>query len=433
MKPMLTIAIPTFNNHQQVRDCLMSLLRHTDYPFEVLVVNNGEDYGMKASLEAVDTGNVEVLQAEKNLGWMGGINLALEHTKTPFFCMMNDDVLFLPGYSHFWRILVDHTNWERYGAAGPCSNFIAGVQSLFQLEVPMECETSALIGMCLVMETQFLKDLGGLDETLPGGDDLDLSIRIRAAGKQLLAQKTCYLHHIGQQTGRRVEGEYWDSPTHQERTVNALIRKHGVFKWASAYQASWRYVERFNDLVEENKPEQSWIRNRLEPFRGDGKVGLNLGCGNLTDYGEGLNLTHVDLAEPGDRGPGGRKYEGATPDLVADVLNLPQKDESQDYLVAAHLLEHLVDPVVALQEWGRVLKPGGKLFLQVPDHEVLATMLLDYTHVHAFTVASLTNLVKYLPKWKIGEVERGNAAREVRVVLEKVVPSYMEEYGEVAG
>ena len=40
---------------------------------------------------------------------------------------------------------------------------------------------------------------------------------------------------------------------------------------------------------------------------------------------------------------------------------------SQDFVVASHVLEHMEDPLGALEEWHRVLVPGGLLFLAVPD------------------------------------------------------------------
>jgi SAM-dependent methyltransferase len=42
-------------------------------------------------------------------------------------------------------------------------------------------------------------------------------------------------------------------------------------------------------------------------------------------------------------------------------------DGSVDFVVANHLLEHCQDPVSAVEHWLRVLRPGGLLFLAVPD------------------------------------------------------------------
>jgi SAM-dependent methyltransferase len=44
-------------------------------------------------------------------------------------------------------------------------------------------------------------------------------------------------------------------------------------------------------------------------------------------------------------------------------------DESYDALLAAHVIEHLANPVAALREWRRVLRPGGRLLLVVPHKE----------------------------------------------------------------
>ncbi len=42
-------------------------------------------------------------------------------------------------------------------------------------------------------------------------------------------------------------------------------------------------------------------------------------------------------------------------------------DRSFDAVVASHVIEHLANPVAALQEFHRVLRPGGQLVLIVPD------------------------------------------------------------------
>lgn len=42
-------------------------------------------------------------------------------------------------------------------------------------------------------------------------------------------------------------------------------------------------------------------------------------------------------------------------------------DSSQDFVIANHVIEHMVNPLKALLNWARVLKPGGQLFLAVPD------------------------------------------------------------------
>lgn len=47
----------------------------------------------------------------------------------------------------------------------------------------------------------------------------------------------------------------------------------------------------------------------------------------------------------------------------ADILSIPYADASFDFVMAAHVLEHLPEPQHALKEMVRVLKPGGMLFV----------------------------------------------------------------------
>lgn len=45
-------------------------------------------------------------------------------------------------------------------------------------------------------------------------------------------------------------------------------------------------------------------------------------------------------------------------------------DESFDFVHSSHCLEHMRDPVEALHNWFRVLKPGGHLVCMVPDEDL---------------------------------------------------------------
>lgn len=53
-------------------------------------------------------------------------------------------------------------------------------------------------------------------------------------------------------------------------------------------------------------------------------------------------------------------------DVVAEGDKLPFPNDTWDYVINSHVIEHLPDTIGALIEWARVVKPGGLLYLVIP-------------------------------------------------------------------
>lgn len=81
---------------------------------------------------------------------------------------------------------------------------------------------------------------------------------------------------------------------------------------------------------------------------------------------------------------------------VYDGKRLPYKDEIFDIITANHVLEHVNSPHIILSEIKRILKRGGKLFIEVPNQRSLwgqpggryagtIHFLDDATHVHPYS------------------------------------------------
>jgi SAM-dependent methyltransferase len=102
----------------------------------------------------------------------------------------------------------------------------------------------------------------------------------------------------------------------------------------------------------------------------DAKI-LDLGCGpgyfldemkerEYTDL-TGVTLSPEDVKICEDKGHTIKKY---------DLSFLPQKDgyydESVDFIFLRHALEHSPYPIFSLMEYNRVLKQGGKMYIEVP-------------------------------------------------------------------
>jgi SAM-dependent methyltransferase len=55
-------------------------------------------------------------------------------------------------------------------------------------------------------------------------------------------------------------------------------------------------------------------------------------------------------------------------DVIDDGEKLASiADGSEDFIIANHVFEHLEDPLLALENWLRVVRTGGVIFLSVPN------------------------------------------------------------------
>lgn len=87
------------------------------------------------------------------------------------------------------------------------------------------------------------------------------------------------------------------------------------------------------------------------------QVKLNLGCGDKLLDG----YVNVDLVD---------QRAKVKPDVIADISDLSMyEDNSVDEILAVHVVEHFWrwEVEAILDEWKRVLRPGGKIILECPN------------------------------------------------------------------
>lgn len=60
------------------------------------------------------------------------------------------------------------------------------------------------------------------------------------------------------------------------------------------------------------------------------------------------------------------KWDTSKIDLVCDIVAIPEPNASFDVVLCSEVFEHLPDALKALEEFERLLKPGGKLIITAP-------------------------------------------------------------------
>lgn len=65
-------------------------------------------------------------------------------------------------------------------------------------------------------------------------------------------------------------------------------------------------------------------------------------------------------------------------------------DNTYDFVHSSHCLEHMVDPLIAMRNWIRVLKPGGHAVIIIPDEDLYEQGVFPSTfngdHKWTFTI-----------------------------------------------
>jgi SAM-dependent methyltransferase len=403
MKEPVDIIIPTYENYDMLKACISSMqCTYYNYPHRIIVVNNGDN---ELKLFGISEDRALVVDAGENLGWTGGLELGLKQSTSKYVMFANDDI-FIPFSSSSW-LLTMVTYLDSYGflgAIGPSSNVVSGAQNIFRETNYTKCFVPYLIGFCMLVRRKALDEAGGVQHMQHGGDDFDLSIRLRKAGYGLMSLRDAFVYHHGFVTGHKVHGTRdkpngWNSNEMIESTNMELIRKHGFVEWRNTITGLapdvGNVMNEFQDAIkEENKIAASYVN-------GGNKI-VELGCGNKLTVPNAIGVDRVPKGEMNLM-----LQEISTADITADVTEpLPFDDNSVDCIIARHILEHCLDTVQTLKQWSKVLKKGGRMIIACPDQNVCDGIHTNNEHMHAITPESLDNITDLIGLKKIDGVSQ---------------------------
>lgn len=135
-------------------------------------------------------------------------------------------------------------------------------------------------------------------------------------------------------------------------------------------------------LRAESKAKVPWVLERIkENFKLEEVELLDVGCGGgfLTNALalENFKAVHgVDLSEESVRIAKDHDKTGKVKYQTADAFHLPYPDQSFHVLTAMDFLEHIEDPKAVVQEFSRVLKPGGIFIYHTFNRNLIAWLVI---------------------------------------------------------
>lgn len=104
-------------------------------------------------------------------------------------------------------------------------------------------------------------------------------------------------------------------------------------------------------------------------------------------------------------------------------------DNTYDFAVSSHSLEHMVDVEIALRNWIRVVKPGGYIILAVPDEEMyernIWPSISNSDHKWSFTVRKKSDMPKSINVMQLAlDVSDVVALEKIEVIDEFYTPGW---------
>jgi ubiquinone/menaquinone biosynthesis C-methylase UbiE len=132
-----------------------------------------------------------------------------------------------------------------------------------------------------------------------------------------------------------------------------------------------------NKLVQYDEEElnlsrrEQWLEAALQTVPAGSRI-LDAGAGQLKYkmFCGHLNYVAQDFGNYSGEGDGKGiqtgKWDQTKLDIVSDITAIPEPDASFDAIMCIEVFEHLPDPLAALTEFQRLLKPGGILILTAP-------------------------------------------------------------------
>ena len=115
----------------------------------------------------------------------------------------------------------------------------------------------------------------------------------------------------------------------------------------------------------------AWLEHALKRIPAGSRI-LDAGAGELGNkqFCSHLDYVSQDFGQYGGTGDGRGLQTGswdtAAVDIVSDITEIPEPGGSFDVVLCSEVLEHLPDPLSALKEFRRLLRPEGVLIITAP-------------------------------------------------------------------
>jgi len=342
-----SIVIVAYNELKYTKFCIESVLKYTQFPYKLVLVDNGSTDGTEDYFRSMD--GAVVIRNETNAGFPCGANAGLRAADGAYMVLLNNDTIVTDGW--LTKLVQAAESDETVGLVGPLTNHSKGAQLLERREFGDRREieeyaervasrnagqwrvTNGLAGFCMLIKREVVERIGYLDERFGIGnfEDDDYCVRARQAGFDLLIAMDCFIYHFGERTflALGIEGEGW---------LTLLRENEGLFreKWGQALKegerrsaAAAKLVAQGHQLLEQGdylEALRAFVKALKEdPLSDTAHAGSGVALCKLGKKQEAYESFKRALRINPD-------FEKAARDLMAIAAELDKEAEAADFL-----------------------------------------------------------------------------------------------------
>lgn len=329
-----SIVIPTYNHCDDLlKPCIESIKTYTDLSnVEIIVVANGCTDNTRDYVNSLGS-IAKLIWVDDAIGYTKATNLGIRESTGDFVVLLNNDTELLPQATNTWLTMLEEPLADpKVGLTGPLQLFDDYSNS------------DVLIFFCVMVRKSLFSEIGILDEIFSpgGGEDIDFTIRANQAGYKSVVVTSTSFDAINSTNAGGVPIWHKDNRTFRDISEysKVIVKRNGLIN-----------CKRYNKDIK-----------------------LNLGSGGISYPG----YLSVDMHDP-------RSH------VHMDITKLDFDDNSVTEILASHVFEHLnpYHAIDILKNWLRVLKPGGKLIMEMPNIEALCHKFVTANKTERYSILNV--------------------------------------------
>ena len=217
-EPDLSVVVLAWDNLAYTQDCVESIRRYTDVPYELIIVDNGSQ--ADAAHYAGAAADQAVLN-DRNLGFAPGMNQGLAVASGRYVAFCNNDTVLPPGWAS--RLVETADSHPRAGIVVPALT-AAGTPGTVRTEpgdqvVVLPPFSGPPPAVLFLMPRDVVEAIGGWGEEylVASGEDVDIGFKVWVNGLDIIFDERVLVAHVGKASASKLDDwqSLWDKNRYQ--------------------------------------------------------------------------------------------------------------------------------------------------------------------------------------------------------------------------